>query len=193
MISNSEIQFTKVDLTLLSTILIVSELVGSQFKSDNLFNNDWKNKSVAILLGVVLHGLLTNKISSLINNTLNTKNTIINKSVFDVFRFGTIFLSQKIIVSYIEGKPVVFDEKWLKETGLTLAGYTAFNSIESYIPLIGPYQPLMNDLIKISLGSLSAHYFTKGTIEKSELIELGSILSGFIAFHLVTKQLVTNK
>lgn len=193
MISPADIQVTKVDLTLFSTVLVVSNLVGSQLEKTALFNESWMNLAVATLLGVALHGLLTNKVSSMINNSLKVDNVGVQKSVYDLIKFGTIFVSQKAISSYIEGRTIIFDQRWAMTSGLTIAGYSAFNMIEGMVPKIGTQQPLFNDLIKVSMGALAANYFVDGTVNKSHLLSLVSLLSGFVAFHLVTKQFVVPK
>jgi len=193
MISPIDLQITKVDLTAYSTVLVVSNLVGSQLEKTPLFNESWMNLSVATLLGVILHGILTNKISTSINNSLNVDSESINNSVYDLIKFGTIFISQKAITSYINGKEIVFDTKWAMNSSLTIAGFAAFNTIESLLPRIGTNQPLFNDLIKVSMGTLTANYFVDGTINKGHLLNLASTLSGFVAFHLVIKQFVVPK
>lgn len=193
MISPADIQVTKTDLTLFSTVLVVSNLVGSQLEKTPLFNERWMNLAVATLLGVALHGLLTNKVSSLINTSLKVENEGIRKSVYDLIKFGTIFVSQKAVTSYIEGREIVFDQRWAMTSGLTIAGYSAFNMLESFVPKVGAHQPLVNDLIKVSMGALAANYFVDGTINKGHLLNLVALLSGFTAFHLVTKQLVVPK
>jgi len=193
MISPADIQVTKVNLTLFSTILVVSNLVSSQLEKTALFNDSWTNLAVATLLGVALHGLLTNKVSSVIIDSLKVDNVGINTSIYDLIWFGTIFVSQKAITSYIEGKQIVFDQKWAMTSGLTIGGYAAFNMIESFLPRVGTQQPLYNDLIKVSMGALAANYFIDGTINKAHLLSLASLLSGFVAFHLATKQMVVPK
>jgi hypothetical protein len=193
MISPADIQVTKVDLTLFSTVLVVSNLVSSQLEKSALFTESWMNFAVATLLGVALHGLLTNKVSSMLNNSLNVENQGAKKSVYDLIKFGTIFVSQKAITSYIQGKNIVFDEKWAMTSGLTIGGYATFNMLESFVPKVGAHQPLFNDLIKVSMGALAANYFVDGTINKTHLLSLASLLSGFVAFHLVTKQFVVPK
>ena len=192
MISPADIQVTKVDLTLFSTVLVVSNLVSSQLERTPLFNEKWMNFSIATLLGVALHGLLTNKISSMINTSLNVANEGVKKSVYDLINFGTIFVAQRAITSYIEGRDIVFDRRWAMTSGLTIAGYSAFNMLESYVPKVGTQQPLVNDLIKVSMGALAANYVVDGTVNKSHLLGLAALLSGFVAFHLLTKKLVVS-
>lgn len=193
MISPVDIQGTKVDLTLFSTVLVVSNLVSSQLEKTGLFNESWMNLAVATLFGVTLHGLLTNKVSSMINTSLNIDTASVKNSVNDLIKFGTIFISQKAVTSYLQGKDIVFDQKWAMTSGLTIGGYAAFNMIESFVPKIDTYQPLLNDLIKVSMGALTANYFVDGSITKDHLLNLTSLLSGFVAFHLVTKQFVIPK
>jgi hypothetical protein len=193
MISPADIQQTRVDLTLFSTVLVISNLVSYQLQKTDLFNEKWKNLAIAILIGVALHGLLTNKVSSEINKCLNVENEGVRKSVYDLIRFGTIFVSQKVITSYIEDKEIVFDNNWVMTFSLTMGGFTAFNMLEPYIPKICIYQPLLNDLIKVSMGTLTANYFMDGSIKQSHLLNLMFTLSGLGVFHLVTKQYVVPK
>lgn len=190
MITPADIQVTKVDLTLFSTVLVVSNLVSSQLEKTQLFTEKWMNLAVATLLGVSLHGLLTNKLSATVNTSINVDNEGVKKSVYDLVKFGTIFVSQRAISSYIEGREIVFDQRWASVSGLTIAGYAAFDMLESYVPKVPMHQPLFNDLIKVSMGALAANYFVDGTITQAHLLNLASVLSGFVAFHLVTKQLV---
>jgi hypothetical protein len=194
MITQADIQLTKTDLVLGSTILIVSNIVRNQLEGTELFNEKWMNLAVATLLGFALHGLLTNKVSSTIKSHINVAHMGINQSIYDIVRFGTVFVSQKMVTSYIEGKPIVFDQRWAMTSGLTLAGFTVFNMlIKGLVPNIGNQQPLVNDLIKISMGALLATYVVDGTVNMSHLLGLASTLAGFVVFHLVTKRLVVPK
>lgn len=190
MISPADILVTKTDLTLFATILVVSNVVGSQLQIEALFDEKWMNFSVATLLGVALHGLLTNKVSSMTNTGLNVVNEGVRKSVYDLVKFGTIFISQKAISSYLSNQPIVFDTRWAMTSGFTIVGYSAFNMLESYVPRVGVQQPLVNDLIKVSMGALTANYVVDGVVSKAHLLSLMALLSGFVAFHLVTKSLV---
>lgn len=194
MISSSDKQNTKVDLTLAATVLIVSNLVSSQLLKTKLFDEPWQTTAVATLLGFALHGLLTNKLTSMVNKGLCIKEKALAASVADFFKFGTVFVAQRAIGNYIENKPIVFDKQWAMGSGLVIAGYSAFNFIEPMVPRVDKeYQPLVNDLIKVSMGALAANYFMDGTITNGHLMSLAATLAGFTAFHLLTKQLVVPK
>lgn len=194
MISSSDIQNTKVDLTLVSTVLVVSNLVSNQLVNSKLFDESWMNGAVATLLGFALHGLITNKLTVMTNKQLCIKNNALATSVGDLFKFGTVFVCQRAIGNYIENKPIVFDQNWAMGSGLVIAGYSAFNFIEPMVPRVDKqYQPLLNDLLKVSMGALAANYFMDGTVNKSHLMSLGATLAGFTAFHLLTKQYVVSK
>jgi hypothetical protein len=194
MISPSDIQNTKVDLTLVSTVLLVSNLVSNQLVNSKLFDQSWQNGAVATLLGFALHGLLTNKLTVMTNKSLCIKNKAVAASVADFFKFGTVFVAQRAIGNYIENKPIVFDKNWAMGSGLVIAGYSAFNMIEHMVPRVDKqYQPLVNDLIKVSMGALTANYFMDGTVTKGHLMSLAATLAGFSAFHLFSKQFVVPK
>jgi hypothetical protein len=194
MISSVDITNTKVDLTLVSTVLVVSAIVSNQLVQSKLFDEAWMNGAVATLLGFALHGLITNKLTVMTNKELGIKDLALATSVGDFFKFGTVFVCQRAIGNYIEGKPIVFDQNWAMSSGLVIAGYSAFNFIEKMVPRVEKdYQPLLNDLIKVSMGALAANYFMDGTINKGHLMSLAATLSGFSAFHLVTKRFVVPK
>jgi hypothetical protein len=194
MISSSDKQNTKVDLTLISTVLVVSNLVSNQLQNTKLFDEPWQTGAIATLLGFAIHGLLTNKLTSATNKALCVKNKAVAASIADFFKFGTVFVAQRAIGNYIDNKPIVFDEKWAMGSGLVIAGFTAFNFIERYVPKVSKqYQPLLNDLIKVSMGNLAANYFMDGRITEGHLMALGATLAGFAAFHLFTKRLVVPK
>lgn len=194
MISSSDKQNTKVDLTLVSTVLVVSNLVSNQLLNTKLFDEPWQTSAVATLLGFAIHGLITNKLTSVVNKTLCIKEKALAASVADFFKFGTVFVAQRAIGNYIENKPIVFDQRWAMGSGLVIAGYSAFNFIEPMVPRVDKeYQPLLNDLIKVSMGALAANYFMDGTITKGHLMSLAATLAGFSAFHLFTKQYVVPK
>ena len=192
MISSNDIRVTKNDLSLFITIVIVTNLFDYRLFGAALFDEKWMNLSVALLLGVALHGLLTNKLSKMVNTQLKIENMGLKTSVYDFFKFGTIFVCQRSISSYIEGRPIVFDPAWMMDTGLTIAGYSAYNIVLAPVmPVIDSrYQPLLNDLVKVSLGNLTAKYFVSGTITEKHLLGLAGLLSSFVVFHLVVKKLV---
>lgn len=190
MISPNDIQVAKTDLSLFATVLLVQNVVGNQLLKTPLLSDVWKNFAVATLVGVAAHALLTNKLSGALKDHFQTSDAGINQSLYDLVKFGTIFGAQKLVVAHLEGKQPVFDKQWLLGSGTTIAGYAVFNTvIKSMLPTLdATMQPLVNDLVKVSMGSLAANYFLDGTINNRHLMELGTLLAGFAAFHLVVKQ-----
>lgn len=199
MISPADIQVTKHDLTLFATIMVVSNLVENQLLNTPLFSESWMNLTVATLLGVALHGLLTNKVSSFASKQLKIKQTGVVESVYDLVKFGTIFASQRAIVNMIEGRPVVFDRTWLMVHGSIIAGYALFNvavkgTLMKAVGRVGRLgataRNTVHDLIKVSMGALLANVVVDGTVTKTHLMLLAATLAGFVAFHFGTKVLV---
>jgi hypothetical protein len=190
MISPNDIQVTKTDLALFSTVLVVSNVVSNQLLQTPLLNEAWKNLAVATLIGVAAHSLLTNKLSAALKQHVQSKDAGVNQSLYDLVKFGTIFTAQKLVVAHIKGEQPVFDNKWLMGSGLTIGGYALFNTvIQSMVPKFdAKMQPLVNDLVKVSLGDLAAKYFLDGTITRAHLLDLAATLSGFVAFHLAVKE-----
>jgi hypothetical protein len=193
MTSPTDIQITKVDLTLFATVLTVSNLVNYQlFPGRVLFDNDWINSSVATLIAVALHGLVTNKLSATINSQLDTKNPGIETSVFDLVKFGTIFTGSKVLLHLMKNEQVVFDQAWVTQHGTIIAGYALFNMLlKQFVPTVSDkQQPLLNDLVKVSTGALLSTYVVRKAFPTKDIYELGGVLAGFTVFHLLTKQML---
>jgi len=190
MISPNDIQVTKTDLGLFSTILVITNLVNHQLRKTPLLDDDWKNLSVATLVGVVVHSLLTNKLSAGLKEHINSTDKGINMALYDLVKFSTIFGAQKLVVAHLEGNKPDFDQEWLTRSGLTIAGYAAFSiSVQSMVPKVSArYQPLFDDLIKVSMGNLLANYAIDGTITINRFRELIGILLSFTIFHIFIKR-----
>jgi hypothetical protein len=147
--------------------------------------------ALATLIGFAFHALVTHNLSSVVSKQLNVNDEGMNKSVYDLFKFGTVFLSQKYIYGMLTNTPVVLDKKWMMESSLTIAGYSIFNVVvEKMMPEAGMYQPLVNDLVKVSLGEILTRLVVDKTVTTKHLLNLISTLAGFTVFHLVTKNLV---
>ena len=193
-ISPKDIQVAKVDVTLGATVAVVYAIVSQQLKVSKGFTEEWKALSLATVFGFAFHALVTHNLSSVVSEQLNVDNEGINKSVYDLFKFGTIFLSQKYIYGMITSTPVELDEKWMMESGLTIAGYSMFNVVvEKMMPQVGQHQALINDLVKVSMGELLAKFIVDKAITQEHIMKLISTLAGFTAFHLVTKNFVVPK
>jgi hypothetical protein len=189
MISPNDIQVTKTDLGLFSTILVITNLVNHQLHKTPLLDDHWKNLSVATLVGVVVHSLLTNKLSSGLKQHLSSNDPGVNQALYDLVKFSTIFGAQKLVVAHLEGNKPDFDQEWLIRSGLTIAGYGGFSIVvQSIMPKVdGKYQPLLNDLVKISMGALLADYGIDGTITHTRFMELVGLLASFVIFHIFIK------
>ena len=193
-ISPKDIQVAKVDVTLAATVAVVSALVSQQLLKTGSFDDKWQAFSLATIIGFAFHALVTHNLSSVVSEQLNVDNVGMNKSVYDLFKFGTVFLSQKYVYGMITSTPVVLDEKWMMESGLTIAGYSMFNvAVEQMMPQVGEHQALINDLVKVSMGELLARFIVDKSITQDHIMKLLSTLAGFTAFHLVTKNLVVPK
>lgn len=193
MISSIDIQITKIDLLLYGTVLIISNIIINQLNKINIFNKTSTTLTIATLLGVALHRLFTNKISYILNNSLKIKNYNIKHFVYNLIKFGTIFITQNIVVSYFDNTGIVFDKLWFINSILTIIIYTIFNICESLLPNVGEYQQLFNDLIIVSSSSLIVSYFIYNNINNENLIESGALIVGLVVFHLIVKKFIIPK
>lgn len=191
MFSLEEVLRTKTNLTLVGTVLVVSNLVANNLTGVKLFDETWVNMAFATLLGFTVNGLVTNKLYTNMVPSLDNKNTGLLTSVQDIVTWSTVFLSQKLVVSYLEGKTPVFDTKWFMSCGLVIAGYCLYNLfVNDMMPNVGNMQALVNDLVKVTMGALLSNYIVDGSVTQTHLMALGGTLAGFTAFHLGTKSLL---
>lgn len=192
MISPNDIKVTKYDLTLFTTLLVVTNIVNNQLFKANLFDEQWKNIAVATLLGVALHGLITNQISSVVNNQLNLHKSSLALVIYDLVKFGTIFVSIRVITSLLEDKKIEFDKVWMLETGGIIAGYGLYSIAIG--PIMPPtnkvIQPLFNDSIKLSMGALAGKFALGADITNDKVLQFSGVLLSLIIFHLFTKKIV---
>ena len=196
MISNNDIEVTKVDLTLMSSILLVSHFVNYQFavSKEELFNNSWNNVALATLLGFALHSLLTNKLSALLINNLELDNPSSILIVYDIIKYGTVFITKEFVSAQLNNRPANFDVKWQMESGFTLLGYIIYDFCSVKLPNVGEkYQLLYNDVVKIGLGELTANFMINHTITTQNLISLGGMLSGIVVYHLFLRNMIVDK
>lgn len=195
MFSYEEVQRTKYNLILFTIVLVVSNIFANRFSGAKLFDETWSNFAFATLIGFTINGLGTNKLYNMIVPSLDKNNIGLLTSFQDIITWSTVFLSQKLIVSYLENKPVIFDNLWLMSSGLTITGYCLYNLfINNMMPNVGTfYQSAANDIIKVSMGALLTNYIVDGTITNIHLISLSGILTGFTIFHLGVKNFIETK
>lgn len=193
-ISPNDIMVTKYDLTLAATFLVVANIVEKYLLNTQLFTEQWSTFALATLIGFAVHGLFTNKLSAFVNDKLKVVSENAKTAIYDVVKFGTVFIVQQALVQYIEGRPInLMDPKWQLVSGLVILGYVVYDLyVNNMLPKVDKYQPLLNDLVKVSMGALAAAQFGQGGITQTSLKSLGALLSGFTVFHLYTKSLVVS-
>lgn len=194
MIQDFDMQLAKTDVIMMATVFIIQHLLDSQVHPSypKLFNDKWMKITVASLLGFILHGLITNKISGVVNQTLNVHNTGMKNAIFDIVKFGTVFIVAEVVSAQLIGRDMDFGVKWQMASGLRIAAYCTFDLIESSLPKVGNMQPLYNLLIKVGSGELLAHLVSDGTLSNNNLYSTISLLTGFAVYDLIVKQMVSN-
>ena len=193
MVSPLDIQITKINLSLYFTVIVVSKIIGTQLEKTDIINKIWAKLAVATLFGVALHGLLTNKISFMINKLFKIKRLHIKLFVYNLIKYGTIFISQQVFISFDKDIDLVFDKKWIMTYFLTIFSYTIYNLCRPFIPKFGKYPRLINDLIMISICVLIVNYSTESTINKHQLLKLSYLLFSVVVFHFLIKPLIVPK
>jgi len=196
MITSTELLITKSDIILSASIIVILNIYQYNFSyNPNVVFNETVNFSLATLLGFILHGLITIKISTQINKQIskqlnerqNHDNRALKQSIYDLIRFSTVFITQHLISSYLSRKPLNFaDTTWIEESGIVISGFIGYNYLKKYLFRInGKYKFLINDLIKISFGYLLAYLVMDGKIKYNRFISYLGIMTAIFVYHLI--------
>ena len=190
--SSDDIKVTKYDLTLAATFLVVSNIGERYLLNTDLMDQKWQKVALATLIGFAAHGLLTNKLSTFINDKFKIVSGSSKAAVYDIVKYSTVFVCQQALVQYMDEKPIdLSDVKWQLVSALVIAGFVLFQLfIKDVLPKVGENQPLLDDLVKISMGTLLAAHFAQGGVNERNLKSLAALLAGYAVFHLYTKKFV---
>lgn len=194
--SKNEISATQNDVSLIVTILVVYNFFYFQNKTYNYIFDNEKMFLLASVIGLMLHGLLTHKISTFITNSLNINNeNAITHTIFDIIKFGTLFITQQLITKGFSFDNLMLDTNWQIESLGFIVGYTLFNFIQNALPSIGStigpeFNRLYLDTIKFTMGFLVAQYMKTSELTMKHFIMLGVYLIGWIIFHTFTIKLI---
>ena len=195
MIEDFDMKLAKTDVIMMASVFLVQHLLDSQIHPmhPKLFNDKWMKLTVAALLGFALHGVITNKISFAINNNLNSSNMGIHNSIYDIVKFGTVFVVAEAVSAQLLGRPMDYSTKWQMASGLRIAAYCAFDMVESSLPQIGQFQSVYNTLLKVGAGEVLAYMVMDGTMSNANLYSTVSLLAGFATYELFVKQMVASQ
>lgn len=189
MISSEDIQEVKNDIILLITVFVVTDFVLHMVKNKPLFQTEWVNSSLGVILGFIVYRFFTDKITKSLTNSNNIN---INNAIADVITWSTVFVVSNIFVSYINNVQPNFNTKWFIEHGAIIAGYVVYslfvNSAITEMDL--EYKALIGTLIKVSMGTIMSYYALNVPINETTLLPLGATLSGFTVYHLVVKKIM---
>jgi len=194
--SKNDISKTQTDVCLIVTILVVYNFFYFQNKSFN-YNFDYEKMFLfASVIGFILHGLLTNKVSSFITKMLNinSDNAIFN-TIHDIIKFGTLFITQQLITKGFSYDNILLDTNWQMESLGFLVGYTLFNFIQIALPPIGTsigpeFNRLYLDGFKFTMGFIISQYMKTNEFTMTDFIMLGVYLIGWLIFHTFSVKLI---
>lgn len=190
MISPTDIQDAKNDIILVTTVFVVSDFMLNVIKNKPIYQTEWVNTTLGIILGCIIYNLFTNKL----NNSLivSNNNIYVNNAIISIVKWSTIFIVSNLFISYVSNKKPVFDQKWMFKNGGVIAGYVLYDLfIDPYVQehVDSNYVNLVHDLIKVALGSIVSIYTSGGKLNENNMIEIGASLAGFGTYNLVVKQL----
>ena len=194
MIQDFDMQLAKTDVMMMTMIFLVQHVLDSQVHPTKpmLFNEPWMKVTIASILGFALHGLITNKLSLAAKQALNNPNPGVNNAIYDIVKFGTVFVVGEFVSAQLLGRKPDFGPKWQMASGLRIAAYCAFDMVESSLPQVGSMQSLYNTLLKVGFGEVLAYYVMDSKLTTNNLYSTMSLLAGFAVYELVGKNLLTS-
>lgn len=180
-ITKNDIIVTKIDLSLFTTIILSTHFIkGIYDDTYHLYNIKWMVFAMASLFGIILHSLITHKISHIIN-TKHT-NIPVKQSIYDIIKFTTIFSSQILISNNMSY------DIWLIKSSLTIGSYVLYNFLFEKIRL--NFSPLIDDILKTCIASLITDIIIDDMITMNHMLSILTLIPGFIIFHLIIKKFI---
>jgi hypothetical protein len=191
MITSLDIQYIKYDIVQYSTILLLVSIINNYFKDTEFFNEEWNSIALITLIAVIISDLFITKLIKYINTHI--ANTIIQDSISDFFKFGTIFLFSQIIKNYFINKSINLTKDNFLVFIFTLLGFLVFNIIYPSLPTMEyKKQIIFDDMLKLSLGVICVGIFVDKKFDEKHLIELLIIFIGVTMFHYGTKNILSS-
>ena len=179
------------DITLYLTLFITQNLLEAAIFKTALFDHRWIALVISTMVGLSFYGMIGKHIVKKIVEKIpkNKLDYFMVQTPIDLFRFGSIFIFQKVIGSWLLHKPVHLNKGFLLNSGLSLFAYTIYNYFRKWFIQFMPIHnlQLFDDLSKVTFEILLASYALNGTVIKYDIISLVIILIAIVSFHLFTK------
>lgn len=186
MFSKESIERVKIDFIFATNIIIVSNIIEHFLINKELFNNVWLLSGFSLIISFIFYALFLYDL-----NKIDESNIRLKRLVDDLFRFGSIFIITEIVGTYLIYNRVIISYDFIKRTIFTLSGILSYDYFFSHkINNLGVYTLLVNDILKISIGSLASAYLLDGQISKSETSGLLGLLGGYITWHLIISKII---
>jgi hypothetical protein len=185
------------DITLYLTLFITQNLLeGAIFKTP-LFDHKWIAFVISTMCGLSFYGFIGKHfVKKIVNNIPKNKlDYFIVQTPIDLFRFGSIFVFQKVIGSWLLHKPINLNADFFTNSGLSLITYSLYNYFRKWLIVYMPKHntQLFDDLLKVTFEILLASYALNGGMILYDIISLLIIILSIILFHLFTKQSLVEK
>lgn len=183
-------EIIKHDLTVWATIVIVYNIVHSNFKNKDPFDIDWFYYSIASLFGLTLHSLITSNITLFIIEKFNITDYNIKLSVADTIKWTTVYIINNILFTYLKHKKIIFDDKWFKLYGGIILGYIIFNLLirKGVFNVTDDRSEITIDSIKSMIGIFLGYFLTHGHVHADFYHSFISILIALIVYYLLIKK-----
>lgn len=190
--NHADTRLVKHDLTIWVTIIIISNIVHYKFKNRDIFDSEWLLYSLGSLFGLVIHNLITSKLTLYLIRKFKIKNYNTKLALSDIIKWSTVYILNNIIVSCIKNKDIVFHDEWLKLYGGIIFGYVLFDLfIEKEIYNISNKNiDLIIDVFKSALGIFMGYFISGGFLRIDFIHILVSVEIALVFYYFVVKKFI---
>ena len=180
------------DLSIWVTVIIVSNLVHSNFKNKDPFDIDWLYYSIASLFGLTIHSLFTGKITLLIIKRFNITNYNVKISIADAVKWSTVYIFNNILFTYLKHKRVIFDNNWFKLYGGIIIGYVIFDLLieQEVYKLSVKNHDFGIDVFKSAIGIFIGYFISYGSVHIDFFHMVISIEMALIIYYVLVKKFI---
>jgi hypothetical protein len=185
------------DITLYLTLFISQNLLEAAIFKTPLFDHRWIAFVISTMFGLCFYGLIGKYIVKKIVKAIpkNKLEYFVVQTPIDLFRFGSIFIFQKVIGSWLLHKPINLNKGFLLNSGISLFAYTLYNYFRKWFIVHLPTHntQLFDDLLKVSFEIVLSSYALNGNMVIYDIISLLIIVVSVLSFHLYIKRSLVDK
>ena len=185
-------ELIKHDLTAWFTVVVISNIVLCNYQNKQPFDNEWLFYSIASLLGLSIHSILTNKITIHLINKLNIKKRGVKLAIVDSIKWITVYTINNMLFTYLKHKKIIYNNEWFKLYGGIILGYIIFDLLfeEEIYNLTKNNKKFSINVFKSAIGIFVGYYLSYGHVHIDFLHAVISIEISLIIYYLIINKFI---